>query len=199
MSDESIKKVLLMIADIGGYTEFMVSTDLEIEHSQKIITQLISTIIEKINIPLEISKLEGDAVFIYVVKENEEYTWQHIRKLVGEKLILFFDVFRNKLSEIEQHHDCSCGACSNTDVLKLKIVVHSGEALFSYIKQFYELIGKDVILVHRLTKNSVNHNEYILMTEPAYSDILFPSQIETQESHENYEHFGEVKTFVCIP
>ena len=60
MSDESIKKVLLMIADIGGYTEFMVSTDLEIEHSQKIITQLISTIIEKINIPLEISKLEGD-------------------------------------------------------------------------------------------------------------------------------------------
>jgi len=199
MSDESVKKVLLMIADISGYTEFMVSTDLEIEHSQKIIAQLIGTIIEQINIPLEISKLEGDAVFIYALKENEEHTWQHIRKLVGEKLILFFDVFRSKLSKIKQHHDCSCGACSNTDVLKLKIVVHSGEALFSYIKQFYELNGKDVILVHRLTKNSVEHDEYILMTEPAYSDILFPSKIETQDSHEIYEHFGEVKTLVFIP
>ena len=31
-----------MIADIGGYTEFMVSTKIEIEHSQHIITQLIS-------------------------------------------------------------------------------------------------------------------------------------------------------------
>ena len=199
MSDDSVKDVLLMIADISGYTEFMLSTNLEIEHSQEIISQLISTIIEQIDIPLEISKLEGDAVFIYAVKENEEHAWQNIREFVGEKLILFFDVFRSKLSEIEQHHDCSCGACSHTDVLKLKIVVHSGEALFSYIEQFYELNGKDVILVHRLTKNSVNHDEYILMTEPAYSDILFPRQIEAKESHENYEHFGEVKTMVCIP
>ena len=67
-----------MIADISGYTEFMVSTDLEIEHSQKIISQLISTIIEQIDIPLEISKLEGDAVFIYAVKDTEEHTWQYI-------------------------------------------------------------------------------------------------------------------------
>ena len=57
MSEDSIKKVLLMIADISGYTEFMLSTDIEITHSQKIITQLINTIIEQINITLEISKL----------------------------------------------------------------------------------------------------------------------------------------------
>ena len=199
MSDESVKKVLLMIADISGYTEFMVSTDLEIEHSQKIISQLISTIIEQIDIPLKISKLEGDAVFIYSVKESEKHTWENIRKVIGEKLILFFDVFRNKLSEIEQHHDCHCGACANTDVLNLKIIVHSGEALFSYIKEFYELNGKDVILVHRLTKNSVEHDEYILMTEPAYSDIEFPGQIEAQEGFESYEHFGDIKTLVYYP
>jgi len=199
MSDGSVKDVLLMIADISGYTEFMVSSNLEIEHSHNIISQLISTIIDQINIPLEISKLEGDAVFLYVVKEKDEHTWEHIRKLVGVKLIQFFDVFRNKLSEINQHHGCSCGACVNSDVLKLKIIVHSGEALFSYIKQFYELNGKDVILVHRLTKNTVEHDEYILMTEPAYSDILFPRQIETQASHETYDHFGEVKTLVYVP
>jgi len=84
-------------------------------------------------------------------------------------------------------------------LLKLKIVVHSGEALFYNIQQFHELSGKDVILIHRLTKNSVAHDEYILMTEPAYSDIEFPDQIEVQESHESYKHFGEIKTLVYIP
>jgi len=199
MTDESIKKVLLMIADISGYTEFIVTTDLEIKHSQHIITTLINSIIEQIKIPLEISKLEGDAIFIYAIKMNEEHTWKQVRKLVGEKLIQFFEVFRNKLGEMIQQGGCSCGACSNLDVLKLKIVVHSGEALFYNIQQFQELSGKDVILIHRLTKNSVAHNEYILMTEPAYADIEFPDQIEVQESHENYQHFGEIKTLVYIP
>ncbi len=199
MGDESIKKVLLMIADISGYTEFMLSTDLEIEHSQQIITQLINTIIEQIKIPLEISKLEGDAVFLYAIKMSEEYTWEPVRKLIGEKLIRFFEVFHNKLGEMVQHGGCSCGACSNLDVLKVKIVVHSGEALFYYIQQFHELSGKDVILIHRLTKNSVAHDEYILMTEPAYSDIEFPDQIKVQESQESYKHFGEIKTLVYIP
>ena len=199
MSDESIKKVLLMIADISGYTEFIVSTNLEIEHSQKIITQLINTIIEQIKIPLEISKLEGDAVFLYAVKKSENYTWEDVRKLVGEKLILFFDVFHNKLTELKQTSGCSCGACVNMNILKLKILVHSGEALFYHIKQFNELSGKDVILIHRLTKNSVAGDEYILMTEPAYSDIDFAEHIETQEGSENYEHFGDIKTLVYFP
>jgi len=93
MADESLKKVLLMIADISGYTEFMISEDIEIEHSQYIISQLINTIIEQVKIPLEIAKLEGDAVFLYAVKLSEKYTWDDVRKSVGEKLILFLISF----------------------------------------------------------------------------------------------------------
>ena len=196
MADESIKKVLLMIADISGYTEFMVSEDLEIEHRQQIISQLIKSIIEQVNIPLEIAKLEGDAVFLYAIKLSDAYTWEDVRKSVGEKLIQFFEAFHNKLAEMQKKAFCACGACSNIDILKLKIVVHSGEALFYTIQQFCELSGKDVILTHRLTKNSVTNDEYILMTEPAYSDIEFSDQIAVQEGCENYEHFGEIKTLV---
>jgi Protein of unknown function (DUF2652) len=199
MADESIKKVLLIIADISGYTEFMVSNELEIEHNQQIISQLINTIIEQVNIPLEIAKLEGDAIFLYAVKLSEKYTWEDVRKSVGEKLILFFEVFHNKLAEMQQQAYCSCSVCSNISVLKLKIVVHSGEALFYSIQQFCELSGKDVILTHRLTKNSVTNDEYILMTEPAYSDIDFPVHMIAQEGCENYEHFGEIKTLVHVP
>ncbi len=199
MADESKKQVLLMIADISGYTEFMISNELEIEHSQYIISELINTIIEQINIPLEIAKLEGDAIFLYAVKRGENYTWKDVRKSVGEKLILFFDVFHEKLVDMQKTATCTCGVCSNIDVLKLKVFVHSGEALFYSIQQFSELSGKDVILVHRLTKNSVAKDEYILMTEPAYSDLEFPVQITTEKGSEHYDHFGEIKTLVHFP
>lgn len=194
MSDEATKNVFLAIADISGYTEFMVSTGLEVKHSQYIISQLIESIISQIKIPLEISKLEGDAVFLYAVKDSDEYEYKEVKKKTGEKLVQFFDVFHSKLEEIRRTSSCECGACRNIDTLKLKIVAHSGEAYFYQIHQFNELSGKDVILIHRLLKNSVVNDEYILMTDSAYSEIEFPDQIEVQEGTENYEHFGTIKT-----
>ena len=196
MNDDSVKNVFLMIADISGYTQFMVSTGLEVKHSQYIISQLIESIIHQINIPLEISKLEGDAVFLYATKANDPDTCALTRKEVGEKLLRFFSAFHDRLTEIKQANNCACGACSHIDVLKLKIVAHSGEALFYQIDQFNELSGKDVILVHRLLKNSVAVDEYILMTDAAYSDIEFPVQLKVQEGTEDYEHLGEVKTLI---
>ena len=194
MRNESVKNVFLVIADISGYTQFMVSSDLEVEHSQYIISQLIESIIQHIKIPLQISKLEGDAVFLYATKNNNRYTIEEIRKEVGGKLLRFFSAFHDRLNKIKQANQCTCGVCSHIDALKLKIVAHSGEALFYQINQFYELSGKDVILIHRLLKNSVSEDEYILMTDAAYSEIEFPEQIKVQEGIENYEHLGKVKT-----
>jgi len=196
MNDQTTHRVLLMIADISGYTKFMVSSDMEIEHSQRIISELIQTIIRQVEIPLEVSKLEGDAIFLYAKKDSDASAWEDTRKVTGEKLIQFFDAFYEKLQELGNHTSCSCGACSNLHVLKLKIVVHSGEALFYRIHQFDELSGSDVILVHRLLKNSVANDEYLLMTEPAFEDIELPYQLPVEEGSEHYEHLGKVKTFV---
>ena len=204
MTDKPTKKVLLMIADISGYTEFMVSSDLEIEHSQHVITELIQSIIKQVEIPLEVSKLEGDAIFLYAVKESDAYDWDSVSKTIGEKLLQFFEAFHQKTQDLVnlsagQCGGCNCGACTNIDILKLKIVVHSGNALFYSIHQFNELSGGDVILVHRLLKNSATHDEYILMTEPAWSDIEFPDEVQLEEGCESYEHLGEVKTLTWYP
>ena len=51
MANESRKKVLLMIADISGYTGFMVSSELEIEHSQHVISELTHSIITLVDPP----------------------------------------------------------------------------------------------------------------------------------------------------
>lgn len=199
MANESKKKVLLMIADISGYTEFMVSTALEIEHSQHVISELIQTIITQVEIPLEVSKLEGDAVFLYAIKDSDDYSWDDVAHKIGKKLIQFFEAFHARLDKLGSNSTCKCGACSNIHILKLKVVVHSGHALFYSIQQFNELAGSDVILVHRLLKNSTNHNEYILMTEGAYTDVAFPQHLQVEKGCEKYEHLGEIDTLTYYP
>jgi len=199
MENDSTKKVLLMIADISGYTEFMVSSELEMEHSQHIISALIHSIITQVEIPLEVSKLEGDAIFLYAIKDSDDYAWDEVAHRIGKKLILFFETFHDRLENIGSNSVCSCGACSNTDVLKLKIVVHSGNALFYSIEQFHELSGSDVILVHRLLKNSTDDDEYILMTEKAYNDLALPPHLHIEKGHEQYKHLGEIDTLIYYP
>lgn len=104
------------------------------------------TIIKEVEIPLEVSKLEGDAIFLSVKKDSEIFTHDDIRKITGEKLILFFETFHEQLQELTSNTSCTCGACSNVHALRLKVVVHSGEALFYQIHHFNELSGTDVIL-----------------------------------------------------
>ena len=47
----------------------------------------------------------------------------------------------------------------------MKAIAHHGEAAFKRFRQFEELAGEDVIVAHRLLKNSIASKEYILMTE----------------------------------
>ena len=84
MNRESTHKVLLIIADISGYTKLMVSSDIEIIHSQHIISELIQALIKEVEIPLEISKLEGDALFLYARKDSGLF---HLDAAIG----LFFE------------------------------------------------------------------------------------------------------------
>lgn len=99
-----------------------------------------------------------------------------------------FTVFHEKLAELGSQDYCHCGACRNIGVLKLKIVAHSGDALFYKIHQFNELSGSDVILVHRL-----------LMTESAAADISLPHGTRLEPGREHYEHLGTINTLVCYP
>ena len=199
MTDDAVKPTLLVIADISGYTEFMVASSIEIKHSQHIITQLIQTIIEQVEIPLKVSKLEGDAIFLYAVKDQDDETWQHVRNAISTRLLRFFNVFHDKLAELRKRNDCCCGACANLGELRLKLVVHSGEALFYRIAEFNELSGEDVILVHRLLKNSVPKDEYILITDSAWCDLHFPANRPVDESSEYYEHLGNIHTRIYYP
>jgi hypothetical protein len=152
-----------------------------------------------VEIPLEISKLEGDAVFLYAVKEEGAEAWDKVRRKIGKKLIGFFEAFSDKIVELSESNTCDCNACNHVDRLRLKVIVHSGRALFYSIGKFEELSGVDVIVAHRLLKNSVSSDQYILMTQPAYRDVQLPTVTEFVEGHEEYEDVGRIDTYVHFP
>lgn len=189
------KDVVLILADITGYTRFMVANQTALNHAQVVITELIAAIIKQVEIPLQVAKLEGDAVFLYAVKDEDAEPWDDVRRQIGSKLLGFFDAFSVKITELNQSNMCQCDACQNVDRLRLKVVVHSGCALFYDIGRFHELSGVDVILAHRLLKNSVEADEYILMTETAYHDIAFAEQVELVQGQESYDNFGTVVVY----
>ncbi|MFA6954415.1 MAG: DUF2652 domain-containing protein [Thermoanaerobaculia bacterium] len=189
------RDVVLVIADISGYTNFMVANRAELAHSQQIIGALLEAVLEELELPLKVSKFEGDAVFLYMARQDDG---QWPTRLVEEKLPRFFTAFRSRMRAVASGLTCSCGACANVAVLRLKLVVHAGTALFYEIAGYSELAGVDVIIVHRLLKNSLSANEYVLVTEQA-GRYLMPDLPVLGRSVEVYGAIGSVDAIAYAP
>jgi uncharacterized protein DUF2652 len=192
MTDEE-REVLMIIADISGYTRFMVANQTALAHSQQIVGALLGSILEEVQIPLTVGKLEGDAVFLYAMKGNDD-----VLARVRENLVRFFDVFSRTLRDLATGRACSCEACRNIDQLRLKVIAHSGRAVFYRMANNVELAGVDVIIVHRLLKNSIAAREYILLTDAAERDLpmnLAPITATIEE----YEELGPVHVTAYAP
>ena len=189
-------RVLIVLADISGYTDFMLANRLTLVHGQQLITGLIEALIAEVEIPLELQEIEGDALFLYARDPGGDAAWRDVCDRVARKLPRFFETFAERLVQEQESTLCNCGTCENADQLKLKVIVHSGEALFHKIARFENVSGVDVILAHRLLKNSVGCDEYLLVTAAARNDLTFPDSIDFVAGSESYDGFGEVVTWV---
>jgi len=198
LPEAGTERVVLILADISGYTRFMLANQTAIVHAQMIITKLLEEIIGEVEIPLHVKEIEGDAVFLYAVRPDDEEAWEGTRRLIGAKLLAFFEAFSRGILAGSEFALCSCPSCQNVDQLKLKLVVHSGEAVFHQVGSFSDLSGPDVILAHRLLKNSVPSDEYVLMTGSAYRDVGFAPGIEVRQGEEHYEGFGAIPTYTHL-
>jgi hypothetical protein len=192
------QQLVIILADISGYTKFMVENQLAAVHGQQCITLLIETILREVDIPLQLQEIEGDAVFLYAAHPGNDDAWREVLAQVRTKLLRFFEVFLEAMVTAAEGTPCKCAICKNADQLKLKVIVHSGRAVFHSIGRFAQVSGADVILAHRLLKNSVPSDEYLFMTEPAYRDIGREMDGEFVKSEETYEGFGPVGTYVQL-
>ncbi|HEV8287182.1 MAG TPA: DUF2652 domain-containing protein [Chitinophagaceae bacterium] len=157
MVSDRPQPALLFMPDISGFTQFVNET--EISHSQHIVQELLEILIDSNDLNLQISEVEGDAIFFYRLGEKPDL--QSLLTQV-EKM---FTRFHAHLKLYEHQRICPCGACKTAVGLTLKVIAHFGEVAGMSVKDHKKLFGKDVILIHRLLKNSLDKKEYVLFTD----------------------------------
>ncbi|NBW96037.1 MAG: DUF2652 domain-containing protein [Planctomycetia bacterium] len=179
---------LLLIADVSGYTRFMLANRTARVHAHGIMSDLLSAVIGEVRLPLEVNKLEGDAIFMIGARQADG--WEAIGVDIGRRLTGFVAAFDRKLTELASSTICDCVACQQMVTLRLKVIAHYGTATRSRVSGFDELSGVDVIVLHRLLKNEVAGSEYILLTEPAFRFLAPPGDYVPHCEH--YDDVGDV-------
>jgi hypothetical protein len=155
---------LLVIADIGGYTRFMNLHRMSLAHAQENTLRLLDAVIDAAP-ELELSGLEGDAAFLYAT----DPTAQELTRSLSAVATAMYSAFHTEQGRMESLSVCRCDACHQTGKLSVKVVAHYGEVVLTPRRSGTALAGVDVILVHRMLKNSVPLAEYVLMTEAVHA------------------------------
>ena len=182
----------LLLADISGFTSFVAQT--EIDHAHLALSFLLETIMEKISSLLIIFQLEGDAVFAYL-EERQLQEGQSLLKLIDQTYL----AFREKALALYSQATCPCKACRALPTLDLKFLVHHGDFIIRQVAGVQHLLGTDVNLLHRLSKNHVTESTgwkgYALFTNQGLEHLQTDKSSFLQQT-ESYEHLGVVETYV---
>ena len=165
----------LFLPDISGFTEFVSHT--EVEHSQHIIAELLELLIDNQELGLTLAEIEGDALFYY--KAGSVPSPEELIKQVENMYIKF----HTHLKLYESRRICNCGACMTATNLTLKFIAHAGPLDYIQIKDQRKPYGKEVITAHRLMKNTVPTDDYLLLSEGVYNS--WPDQIHTTLPRQN--------------
>ncbi len=176
---------LIFIPDISGFTEFTTST--EINHGSHIIADLFEIIVAKNSLSLELVEIEGDAL-LFVKKEHipsEEIIYELAREM--------YRAFHQHLLTFDANRICSCGACVKAPLLTLKFFVHKSELVELRVGKLIKYHGSGMILIHRLMKNNVQGDDYILFTDSFNRSNL--STIELGQGCLDIKILGEVNYF----
>jgi hypothetical protein len=183
----------MVIADVSGYTRYLLDT--ELEHSQDVLADLMETVVARLGSVLTINRLEGDAAFAYTLDSQIEPS------MLLDTIEQTYFAFRARLRDITQATTCECNACRLIPNLDLKFVSHSGRFVRNMVAGREELTGTDVVIVHRLLKNTVREqlglSAYSLLTEACVTELgLDPLILGMREHRETYDDVGEILTYV---
>jgi uncharacterized protein YndB with AHSA1/START domain len=185
--DQQVREGYLLLADITGYTAFLTGT--ELEHANAIVRELTTLVRERLSPPMRFLKLEGDAVFSHA-DENSFDDGERLLELIET---CYFD-FSNRLVDMERETTCRCAACASMGSLDLKFVGHFGTYVIETEGDREDLAGPDVILVHRLLKNTVSDGggpkAYAYLTESCLGRM--PQSFELPSHSESDESFGPI-------
>jgi hypothetical protein len=186
------RRALLLIADIGGYTEYMQYHRSILGHAEAATNRMLDKVVGAAR-GFDLIEIEGDAAF--VSREIDGMDGPATLATVTQAAIAMHRAFHEQRRLIELNM-CPCGSCTQTSALRLKFVAHVGEVATQTIKRRRKLVGIDVIYVHRLLKNPVQVPEYVLVSEELYrGGGTAPSEPAMQELTQELEGIGPVRTY----
>jgi uncharacterized protein YndB with AHSA1/START domain len=182
-----------LIADISGYTQYL--GGVELDHAQDILADLVGTVVTSLRPAFRLAKLEGDAAFTFAPAEKLDGS------LLLDTIERCYFGFRRRRRDVRQATSCTCDACVRIPDLDLKFVAHNGLAVRQRMAGREELVGADVILVHRLLKNTVAESTgitvYALFSQRCVDAMgIQPEALAMRPHAERYEHVGEVGGWV---
>ncbi|MGC5076557.1 DUF2652 domain-containing protein [Agrococcus sp. DT81.2] len=184
------ERAALLIADIGGYTDYMGSHRMTLAHAEVNTGRMLDRIVDAAP-GFELIEIEGDAAFLTCRVGRDG------RVAIGDILNAAVAMHRafHREREYVVANLCPCGGCRQARDLKLKFVAHVGDVASQTIRGRKKLVGIDVILAHRLLKNSVPIPEYVLLSEDLYrtDEASVPGQVG--EIASDLEGIGAVRAF----
>lgn len=189
----------LLLADISGYTSFLRSVEEAhrddafaggtVPPAYALVSSLLDGIVENLVPPFTLSKLEGDAVFVWARTDDGLPPGSALLACISR----CHAGFRERLDRVHEVWLCHCEACAGVDALKLKFVLHAGPFVIQSIAGGTELVGPHVVIAHRLLKSGaaeiLGHGAYALVTEAAARSLGVPidGSLPLVETYEHYE------------
>ncbi len=132
---------------ISGYTSYVAKA--EIQNAQALLAELLTRIVEQFKPVVEISRLEGDAVFAYS-GSSMPLKGETLMELIESTYIAF-----REGQEVYRRTLCDCEACQSLPMLELKFIIHHGEYAIQKVGDYRELIGSDVNLAIEHEKRAI--------------------------------------------
>lgn len=189
-SDAESQRVVLMIADIGGYTDYMLTHRMSLAHAEVCSARLLKKVIDAAG-DFDLIEIEGDAAFLSRKADSLE---DGAVAATTKAAVVMHRAFHKERQHVASNL-CPCANCVQADNLKLKFVAHIGEVATQTINKRRKLVGIDVILVHRMLKNPVEAPEYVLFSEELYRTgaAVLPGTV--QEISQDLEGIGPVREY----
>jgi hypothetical protein len=159
------RKGLVFIVDISGYSQFI--RGINLSQGMVVIRRLLNAIIEENRLSFKISEIEGDAVLFY--RFGAPPSMEEILSQFSIMLNTFKQILLKYLSRIP-----------GIKKLSLKAVAHYGYMEEFQIDRFRKLYGITLIDAHRLLKNSIPSDTYVMVTTEYLKEVSeFPLDFNT--------------------
>jgi len=184
----------LLLADISGYTGFMVSVEREhgvdfssgIPAAYAVLGDLLGAVSKGVEPDFAVLKLEGDAVFAAAPAPALDGRGDHVL----ETLRALYRAFTEGRTRAIPASDHICTACPAVAHLDLKMVLHRGHTVRQTVGSGSDLRGPAVTMAHRLLKNTIRERigfrPYLFLTDAAATALGL-----SQAGLEHYEEYPE--------